>query len=356
MQRMLNSATRQFLLTLSLLILGNCVSPVDIALERVGGQAVISGMISTIAEQNIIQVGLTADTYRLPIPLSGASVKLVDDLGGEYYYQEDIYYPGNYLLPDVAGVPGRTYYIEVLADGKEYRSNTEKMPASSGYVSTHYSFTEEDYVDYEGIISTEYFIKVYADIELPSNLDQSYLHWVTNEDFLLSPTDFPDPFGHIPPPCFISQNADPQRVTILRGSDLNTNTLTNQLIASRIIDWTFFERHYFTTYQSSITKEAYDYWRKINILANQVGSIFDLPPARVKGNIYSIDNPDQYALGFFSAANQEMHRFFVLPFDIPYNIPATKCTFDNRPFDQYPQRCLDCPSVKNASYRRPEWF
>jgi hypothetical protein len=350
------TAIKQCSLTLSLLFFANCVAPVDIPVEKIGGQAVIAGMISTIAEQNIIRVGLTADTERLPIPLSGASVKLVDDVGGEYFYQEDPYHPGNYLLPDVSGVPGRTYYIEVFADGREYRSNTEKIPASPGLVGTHYTFTEEEFVDNEGIISTEYFIKVFADAELPPNLNELYFQWTITEDFLLSPTDFPDPFGNIPPPCFVAQDADPQRISLLRGADLNTTSLTGQLIASRIVDWTFFERHYFTTYQSSITKNAYDYWKKINVLATQVGSIFDLPPAKAQGNIYNIDKPDQYALGYFLAANQEMHRFFLLPFDIPFNIPARPCTFDNRPNDQYAQRCLDCPSIRNSSYRRPPWF
>jgi hypothetical protein len=230
------------------------------------------------------------------------------------------------------------------------------MPDTAGQVSTHYSFAEEDYVDNEGIISTEYFMKIFADAELPQSADGSYIQWSINEDFLLSPTDFPDPFGSIPPPCFIAQNADPQRITLLRSNDLNTSTLTDQLVASRIVDWSFFERHYFTTYQSSITRDAYDYWKKINVLATQVGSIFDPPPSRVEGNIYSVANPDQYALGYFQAANQTMHRFFTISQDVPFMIPARSCTYDNRPTNDYPHRCLDCTSIINSSYRRPTWF
>jgi hypothetical protein len=44
--------------------------------------------------------------------------------------------------------------------------------------------------------------------------------WGIEGSFLLSPTVFPDPFNAIPPPCFVVQNADPQRITLFNGEEL----------------------------------------------------------------------------------------------------------------------------------------
>jgi hypothetical protein len=76
----------------------SCLSPIEIRSNLIGGQVVISGQISTIDEQNFVQVGRTANTERLPFPYSGVSVYLFDDLGNSYFYVEDEYNPGTYLL------------------------------------------------------------------------------------------------------------------------------------------------------------------------------------------------------------------------------------------------------------------
>ncbi|MFZ5999848.1 MAG: DUF4249 family protein, partial [Bacteroidota bacterium] len=181
--------------------------------------------------------------------------------------------------------------------------------------------------------------------------------WSLEEAFLLSPTDFPDPFGTIPPPCFVVQNPDPQRVTIFDARETTKTTIENLLVCSRILDWSFLERHYFTVYQSSITDEAYEYWRKVNVLANQVGSIFDTPPALIVGNVKNAANPDEMVLGFFQAANQTYSRFFTTRDDITFPFNPEQCTFDGSYNSlDYPTRCIDCTSVRNSSYSRPDYF
>lgn len=341
-----------------LLLLGGCLTPVDFSTESIGGTLVVVGQISTIQEQNIIQLGLTADTERLPIPLSGAYIVLSDDQNQSASYYEDQTKPGNYILPDVQGVPGRTYTLQITTpNGAVYQSAPERIPDTSGELTTQYEFVQEEYTDAEGIVSLEWFIKIYANSQLPVTEAPAYLKWGVEEVFLLSPTDFPDPFGNIPPPCFIVQNADPQRISLFDGDKLKTTSIENHLVGSRVIDWTFQEKHYFTTYQTSLTKEAYEYWRKVNVLANQVGSIFDTPPALITGNIVSLNKPSERVLGYFQATNQAYDRFVIYQDDLPYRLLTSTCTFDlTRSFESYPQRCLDCTSVRNSSYNRPDWF
>ena len=308
-------------------------------------------------EQNIVEIGSTANTNRLPFPVSGALVTLFDDAGGVYSYIENPSKAGSYLLSGVEGVPGRTYHIEVTTpEGNVYQSRKEKMPDQAGTIATNYEILFEEFTDREGTVSFEPFIKVYANATLPQGNGPLYLKWGVNEVFKLTPTDFPDPFNMPPPNCYIDQNADPQRVVLFDGSDVKATSFDNMLVASRIIDWSFVERHYFTTTQSSLTPEAYDYWRKVNILANQVGSIFDTPPAEISGNMSNINDPSEKVLGYFQAANQTYDRFYILPINLPFFL-SLECTYDSQAEDfAYPQRCLNCIEEPNSSYVPPDWF
>ena len=350
-----------------LLFLGliECVTPVYFQVDMVGGLLVVSGQISTISDQNYVSLGTTANTERLPFPISGASVTLHDDKGKRIDYIEDRLQPGLYKMTGIVGVAGTSYHIEIkLPNGKVYQSIPEKMPEPAVLDSTYYEIVEEETTDEEGIIATKPVLKVYSNSTIPTNSNY-FLQWKVEETFKLSPTDFPDPFGRIPPPCFISQNADPQRIALLETRAFNTKKINRQLLASRIIDWSFLERHYFTTYQSAITNEAYDYLRKVNILANQVGSIFDTPPAKITGNIINSNDASEKIFGFFQASNQTQARFYVLPDYLPFKILNGKCdykgdfngnTLDGFNPSNYPARCINCINVRNSSYERPFWF
>ena len=333
-----------------------CVSPINIDSDNIGGNLVVSGQVSTLAEQNIVQLGRTAATDRLPFPLSGATVTLWDDAGNSQSYVEDEFQPGIYFLENVTAVTGRTYHVQIATpEGKIYESIPEIMPEAAGTISTTYEIVNEDYTDGEGTVTNNPFVKIYADVTLPESLSSSYIKWNVDEVFLLTPTDFPDPFAQVPPSCFIAQNADPQRISLFNGELITENSFDRMLVASRLVDWTFLERHYFTTYQSSITKAAFDYWTKVNILANSSGSIFDTPPAEIHGNIFSVNEPDEKVHGYFQAVNQTYDRFFLLPASFPFRLLFDGCVFES--FSTvYPNRCLECLSVRNSSYRRPSWF
>ena len=315
-------------------LLSSCLSPLDFLVEIKGGVLVVTGQISTISDQNIIQLGITANIEQLPFPESGASIQLYDNVGKVYLYEEDFQNLSTYYLRNVSGVAGRTYYIQIdLSGGESYKSLPEKLPEPAVQESVSYDIVRKELTDKEGAVVFEDYIELFSNSKLLSTKNPTYLKWGVEEAFLLSPTDFPDIFGVIPDPCFVVQNADPQRIILLNGSEVSVTSINNILVATRVIDWSFLERHYFTIYQSSITKESYDYWRKVNIVANQVGTIFDTPPATIIGNMVSEGNPKEKALGYFQAINQTFYDY-----------------------DAYPVRCIDCASVRNSSYNRPDWF
>lgn len=335
-------------------LFSGCLTPIEFPTERVGNLLVVSGQISTVEDQSTIELGRTADTERFPVPVTNAKITLFVSSGESYLYHQDSTILGRYTLTGITGVSGKTYYIRITLDTDEvYESTPEKMPESPGEISTYYETNWEEYTDFEGIISQRPFVKLYGNSVLPTS-EPSYLKWNVEETFLLTPTDFADPFGSVPPACFIVQNADPQGIPLFNGDDISAQSI-EIFLASRLVDYSFYERHYFTTYQSAITKESFEYWTKVNALANQVGSIFDTPPAQIKGNIFNVNAADEEVLGYFQASNQVFHRFFILASDLDVPILADKCTYDPSRM-QYPYRCLDCLSVRNSSLTAPSWF
>jgi hypothetical protein len=340
---------------LMLLMVYGCLSPVDIDTQYDSVHVVITGQISSIPDRNIVNVGRTATSERLPEPVPGAVVTLFDGQGNAFYYYE--IRTGTYALLDYAGQPGETYYLEVRTpDGSVYRSSPETLPESSGEMQSDYQVVKEDVVDNEGTVTSFYYVKTFVDATFESPLSPSYVKWNVEEVYLIIPTNFPDPFGHVPPDCFITQNADPQRITLLNRKDLGGNEINDLLVASRRIDQSFHYKHYFTVYQSALTSQAYEYWRKVNIVANQNGSIFDTPPAEVLGNVFNPDSDGEKVFGYFQAVNQTYSRFYLLQQDTGVFLPEY-CDYDfNRPYNSYPSECLDCLIVRNSSLTRPDWF
>lgn len=340
-----------------ILFLVNCITPVDLPVEYVGGQLVISGQVSTLPDRTEIQIGRTA-YKQLPQPETDATVMLYDNDGPVQPLIETLT-RGSYVASGFQGVPGRTYHVEIsLSSGRVYRSRPETMPPFSPPIEVVHEFAERVTTDSEGANLSEQFVDLFISTELPLEWKDRYLSWTVEEVFLLSPTDFPDPFGVIPPPCFVDQKSEPNRVALLDATRLSTNKIEKQLVCSRIVDRSFLEKHYFITYQSAITKEAYEYWRKVNILANQTGSIFDMPPAQVVGNIESTNSSDERVWGYFQANAENYNRFFLLPTDFPYRIffPYEDCTFSYNRSIEYPAYCFNCLEMRNSSYYRPDWF
>ncbi len=280
------------------ILASGCLSPITIDTDKAGGSIVISGQVSSLSDRNIVQIGTSSQDARLPFPLSGATVQLYDGFGNNFLYYESV--PGIYKLENFSGIPSVNYHLRVtLQDGRTYESGSEQMPDAVGTITSSFIVANEEYIDSEGIQSNQNFIKIYNNSNLSELPSKSYLRWSVEESFIISPTDYPDISGSIPPPCFVTDNVDPQRIVLFDKTTSNSTSIQDQFLGRRIIDYSFLEKHYFTTYQTALTSEAYEYWRKVNILANQVGSIFDTPPSKSIGTIKNANNDSEEVLGYF---------------------------------------------------------
>lgn len=337
------------------LVMVGCLEPIGVATEDASGQVIITGQVSTIEHRTEVNVAQTAGADRKAEPLSGCAVRIVDDLGNFWDCNERA--EGLYKPLGLIGLPGRTYHVEVrIPGGEQYRSEPEKMSAVIGTDELVYDFSDEAYIDADGTPSTALFINFRSRVNLQQPEAPYYLKWTVNEVFLLVPTDFPDPFGVVPPSCYVTRTTDPQRVVIFDGS--RKESLDREfLIATRLADRKSFHSKYSAyIYRSSVTPAAYEYWRKVGVLVSSVGSIFDTPPAEIDGNIFKPSDLSETVYGFFQASNETYRRITLQPGDMPYTA-IEYCEYNNAKFlNEYPGECLNCLNFANSSFFEPELF
>jgi hypothetical protein len=336
----------------------SCLTQISVDVEGVLDRIVVSGQVSTLPNRSFVQVATTASTKRLPFGTSGALVELVDEGGVTYPFKEVVSdrNTGYYTLQGFTATPGAVYHVRVTTGGRVFESTSERVPLLTGTDDISYEFTEETTLDLEGVPFSNRIIQVFSTPSLPESEDPLFLRWNLEEVYIIIPTNFPSAFGTVPPNCFITQSADPQRIVLFDGSNFGSKVSTKVLLGMRVAGQTFHTRHYFISYMGSITPEAHDYWERVNILANQVGSIFDTPPSPITGNIFNVEDPTEPTLGYFQSVNESSNRISLTQNELPFKL-GIFCTYsEHRAPSSYPPECLNCIRVRNASYDRPPWF
>jgi hypothetical protein len=64
--------------------------------------------------------------------------------------------------------------------------------------------------------------------------------------------------------------------------------------------------------QYAITEDAYNYWQLIRTTTQDVGTLFDVQPTQLTGNIHCTSNPAEPVIGYISAATVQQQRIFIL--------------------------------------------
>lgn len=336
-----------YILILSCLAV-SCIEPIDIETDRKAGQLVVNGYVTDGAGPNFVRLGRTVEKELITSPETGGIVVLRDEEGNSETLlerEEGIYvHLGEIIRPK----PGNAYHLEIaLSNGLRYATLPDTMPTVVGQDSAWFS---------KGTRNGLRIVNVLAQSTLPKTEKPMFLQWVVEEVYQFSPTDFPDPWNSIPPSCYVYDLVATQTINLYDGREFTTELIPQQLLAIRNFDHTFRERHFFNVYQRSLSEPAFRYMEKIEVITNQSGSIFDIPPAPVKGNVYQVNDPEEQVLGFFSAVKQDSTQFDTYPGDFDF-ITSDPC--DYVPFKRlslYLDECLDCTKLMGSTYAKPPYF
>ncbi|MBK8195233.1 MAG: DUF4249 domain-containing protein [Lewinellaceae bacterium] len=297
-------------------------------------------------------------------PVTGAIVTLSDDDGHQYFYSESdpVNQKGVYLLIGATGVPGRTYTLEIqLPDGKTYRSRPQKMPEPLPVDAAEMRFAFVEDINAQGNIVKIPFAQVYAHVTVPDQAAGRYFRWECESTFIFDEIDTGNPFDP-PKQCFISNYTSNQVVGIDNPADFQPGTQLVVYAGRRAIDFAFDLRNCFSVYQRTIGKDAFLYWKRVKQVVEPTGTIFDLPPSFIPGNLENVNDPGRPAFGFFEVGASDTARVFANRGDLPSDVVAfipkhcsgpQPCNPNNNP--RRPE-CCECLLLPNSTLQKPEWW
>jgi hypothetical protein len=332
----------------------SCIEKLDFFDETQEVQLVIYGLLTDMPERQVVSVSRTSAIGLAPMGVSDAKVSLLTASGGRFRYFLSGF--GEYTLEGFAAVDGESYAIEVVLENKVYMSTFEKVPELLADDVISFEFNKEPF----RTESPESVFTVFSETTLPNSADPIYLRWMVEETYFwplvyLPGTGFPPP---PPPPCFISDVFEPNRINLFDGSGTSTRK-GNFVLGKRLVDNSFLYPFFVSVKQLSINRKAYEYWEKIKIVIDNQGSLFDIPPASVFGNISNVEDRNETVLGYFEVAKTKVTRIYTTRADVPFNLVDPCLYIPNKPENSYASECTSCEG--RAQGRRwtndaPDWW
>jgi hypothetical protein len=356
MKQLLSKEKYWTVLYLIFLLLCACIDKIDLGVKEGEKRLVVDGQITDEEGFHYVKLSYTSGYGSdLNSPLSGATVSILDDIGNSFPLTEayldtvkQILNKGTYQTKKIKGQPGRKYTLLIETNGQKYSSNAELLVEAPTIENIYYerkvkTILNEDKSEIS-VPGYDFFIDV-QDLERKEN----YYRWQYQSvyEVVTQPADYVEYDGSgnpIPMPkdssasCWITENDFSFNVN---DDQYSSGSLKNQRIVFVPFEKYLQIKYRLEVRQLSISKNVYQFYKDVNKLISNTGTIFDPIPSKIKGNIYNIKNKDEIVLGIFSAAGVSRKTIFVDRKEMNEIIP---------PFI-FPD---DCKVLKNSTSRRPK--
>ncbi|MEM8900810.1 MAG: DUF4249 family protein, partial [Bacteroidota bacterium] len=320
-------------LVATLCFLNGCIEAVELKEKTESKrELVIQAVLYAGTGRNIVELGFSQELgIVIPIPEEGADVSVTDQQGNIYSFEEEssgTYVWDNKTRPILAG---EAFKLNVKTKtGEAFSSETETVPGYIPVKKIYYEVRQDEFINEIGNPLTKNFVDVFVDIDLTGVETTSLLRWETNNVYLFWEVNKPkppcSPF-YTPDVCYIYDGKmQPEEVLLLDGRE-NANSEINRIwVGRKQLDSTFNQLNGFEVIQHSVTKSSFSYWEDVSKVVSQGGSIFDAPPAAVRGNISNVDNPLDQVLGSFELVNSDTAHLLIYKTDLaPEYIPPVYC-------------------------------
>lgn len=358
---------------LLIFLLGGCAEVIELKNDSEGGQLVIFGRITNGGIGNSVSITRTLPEGQDPAKVSGAIVKVVDENNVEQLYTETE--PGEYepSMNQLQGQVGGIYYLVVELDGKTYTSRLQEMMPILAQDELRFELDVQDNITGSGVATSEDVVRIFANSTLNNLPEEFYIRWAMEESYTVFGIDLPRGNfpRHTPPQCYIINELSAQDIFLVDGTEIRNVELNNREVAVRPVDFSFSTKHYFNIIQFALNAESHEYWSRLQSITNRQGSIFDVAPAAVPGNITSSD-PTEDVFGFFEASSVDTTRLLMTNNDIPVFF-LDPCQVDREtffrllrvPFECYDcifeekivdEECVFCWLLPNSTSIRPSYF
>lgn len=306
-----------------------CIDPFKVEVPEGQQLVTIEGIIHNGPGPHAISISRSA-TYGsvfegLIRPVTGATVVIRDNEGRITFLEETENSRGNYFTP--AGFRaeiGKSYTLQIqTVEGKVYSSLPERVLSSPAIENVSLKTVT---IPVEGEIIPRSGVQLISEINDPADQKNFYFWRLSPVVHVLEarPDLFVNRETRTPAPkaccytCFRTEATGNQSLFI--AQDDNFNGLTTRIPAGFIEDngLRFVSKLRVDLKQYSISQEAFRFLRLVKQQAEISGSIFDPPPATIRGNMISLDNPDEVVLGYFMAAGESSKRIYIDKSDLTF--------------------------------------
>jgi hypothetical protein len=306
-----------------------------------------------------------------PEPVRNATVQIVDDHGNSELLTETLK-GGRYISSanGIRGVIGRKYQLKIITpDGHEYETKPELMTDPGKIENLRYEIAPNA-LNPDDVFKPQHAVKFFIDSK--GGAEQSNFirwRWTTTYEIFEAPAEKTRTYGWPPitvpdPPecsgwivglngleyfdkctccvCWVVNNS--YGVLLSNNNFFATKEFNNVLIATVPVEpRTFDLRFHIRVDQLSLTDEAYQYWKLVQAQQAGEGSLFVPNAIRVKGNLFSVNNPEEQVMGIFSVSGISSTSIFIDTKVIPYEILLE-------------ERKASCLTVPGTTNERPSFW
>ena len=327
------------------LLCAACVEPFNPNLNAAADVMVIEGYVLEGKIPAEVRLSRTFEVGSADRPVvSGAQVVIHDDQGGEFFLSEirpGVYQSDTNLL---TGTPDLSYQLKVTtSEGAYFESAWEKLSSSSPIERLYYEL-EDRPESAPGSIDPG--LRIYLDTRDPEN-DSRYYRWEWEETW-----EFTMPYA-----VFYTWNLVTNRVEPIpeeewgfrcwrdnRSDNIQIAT-TAQLQEDKVErfplrfvsfrDNRISRKYSLFVKQYVITQAAHSYWKALESLNENLGTLFDPIPYEIIGNLRSPNDPDLPVIGYFSACGFTTGRMWITRQELPLTTRVARgfesCRLDSIP-------------------------
>lgn len=312
-----------YIVWLVLLALNSCTEPFYPEIDKYENLLVVEALLT---DQPGPQQVLLSRSFKYseikPLPESGAQVYITDDKGLREDLSESVIKGTYYTSDNFSGKYGNTYQLHIACSNSEYYvSEPEPMPGSTPISKVTHEYHTIDEVK-NGITYTMQGMKFFVD-NTTSTSDPVFYQFMYDETW-----KFRVPYSQFSHIEFCWDSVSVNSIQIFSTKDLDNNYLDHYPVlftgnnTNKLAFW-----YSLLVKQLSISEKTYNYMTQLSEFKSREGTLYDIPPTQIIGNIAGVNQSGKRALGYFNVASQSSFRDFTGASEIPELVQ----------FPQYPE-------------------
>jgi len=270
---------------------------------------VVDGFINTGGDSTFIKLSRTVTLANKKIvnPETGAtlSIETSNNESASLFEKEK----GLYYIPMITFGPNKKYRLKIKTkNGANYLSDFVQSTISPQIDSVNYEIKPNGlqvYVNASDVTNkTRYYRWEYDETWI------FYALYNSNHIWRKGPAAEPRDAAENIYQCWGNANSS----TVLTGSSAKLDKDVIHLSPLTLVPSTsekLTEKYSILVKQYALTKEAYDFWQSLKKNTENLGSIFDVLPSELTGNIHNVANNAEPVIGYISAGTTQKKRIFI---------------------------------------------